>query len=374
VTLTFFALLLLSLDFQNLVSNWRGWVLETDAERSDDFTIMVALYGDPRYFANREHLRPRQANVLLCLDVSDPRMARYAREAEADGWRVFETRCEHLPPGPSELCLKAMESGLVTTTYAVRLDGDTYAPLDLGHAIAAAERDGADVCSVKVLASNTSRVVEALQGVEYRMSMLSRHYRPWTTSGACIIGRTEAFRYVLERHSHWFPGEDMETGRIAAHHRMRVRHVDFEVYTDVPNTWRSLFRQRRMWWAGNFRHMFVNFDRNMRMPLWTLYYVFLVYVLAEGKARHLAGTSLRTLPFLLLVYTGISLAANWKVRSRWMIAYPYYSLLQTTVMPLFGVAAYVRIAWKRRTLGRYRIGMRRPRPYEALARIDAGAP
>jgi cellulose synthase/poly-beta-1,6-N-acetylglucosamine synthase-like glycosyltransferase len=358
--LTLLALAFLAIDFQNVLSRWRGWVLEARWRRSDDFTILVPLYGDPRYFRNAEELRPRQRNVLLCLDVSDPRMKRFARIAVAQGWRVFETECEHLPPGPSELCLKALQAGAVTTTYAVRVDGDTYAPVDIGYAIAAAEDADADICSVKVLPTQRGRLVEALQGIEYDMSMMSRHFRPWTTSGACIIGKRDAMQFALERHSHWFPGEDMETGRIATHHRMRVRHIDFKVFTDVPETWRALFRQRRMWWAGNFRHVVVNFDSNLRMPVWVLYYVVLAYGLAAGKLHHLFGASLHVMPPLLLIYTGISALANWEVRSRWMIAYPYYSLLQSMFMPLFGVLYYVRIALLRRTLGRYLIGFRRP--------------
>ena len=50
-----------------------------------------------------------------------------------------------------------------------------------------------------------------------------------------------------------------------------------------------------------------------------------------------------------------------------MIAYPYYSLLQTTIMPFFGLIYYVRIALKRRTLGRYRMGFRRPTAYSPAA-------
>lgn len=221
--LTLLALAPLAIDFQNVLSRWRRWVLQPAFRRSDDFTILVPLYGDPSYFRNRDELRPRQSNVLLCLDVSDPRMAHFAQVAVAHGWRVFETVCEHLPPGPSELCLKALQAGAVTTTYAVRFDGDTYAPVDLGYAIAAAEDGCADICSVKVLPTERAKVVQALQDIEYDMSMMSRHFRPWTTSGACIIAKRDAMQHVLERHSHWFPGEDMETGRIAAHCRMRVR-------------------------------------------------------------------------------------------------------------------------------------------------------
>jgi cellulose synthase/poly-beta-1,6-N-acetylglucosamine synthase-like glycosyltransferase len=356
VTVGLLALVFLLVDLQNVLSRWRGRVLDPTAETTDDFTILVPLYGDPKYFANRGQLEPRKAHVLLCLDVSDPRMLAWSYEAEADGWRVHRMICKHLPPGPSELCLEPIRAGKITTGYAIRVDGDTYPSNDLGHAVAAAADAGDEIRSVKVVPTSRRRVVEALQGIEYEMSMLSRHVRPWQTSGACIIGKTESLRRALQLHSHWFPGEDMETGRVAAHLRMKIKHIDFRVLTDVPATWRHLFRQRRLWWAGNFRHVVVNFDSNLAMPVWTLYYVLLTYLLASGKIMAFFDGSLHNLPAILLAYTGVSVLANWQVRSKWMIAYPYYALVQSAVMPAFGLVYYVAIAWKRRCVGRYRIG------------------
>jgi hypothetical protein len=61
----------------------------------------------------------------------------------------------------------------------------------------------------------------------------------------------------------------------------------------------------------------------------------------------------------------VTVLANWQVRDRWMVAYPYYSLLQAAIMPLLGIVYYVRAAARRRTLGRYHIGLRRPPAYRA---------
>jgi hypothetical protein len=64
-------------DFQNVLGWWGGRVLGPHFERDFDFTIVVPVYGHPRYFENRHHLRPYQANVLVAIDVGKPR--RYAR-------------------------------------------------------------------------------------------------------------------------------------------------------------------------------------------------------------------------------------------------------------------------------------------------------
>ena len=68
---------------------------------------------------------------------------------------------------------------------------------------------------MKVAAAKPHTIAAQLQALEYRMAMLSRHFRPWMTSGACFIGRTDALRRIYAKHSLWSPGEDIETGRVA---------------------------------------------------------------------------------------------------------------------------------------------------------------
>ncbi len=169
--------------------------------------------------------------------------------------------------------------------------------------------------------SRRQSLIEKLQAVEYDMSMLGRHNRAWMTSGACMIARTSALRGILASHSFWFPGEDLETGVIAKHFRLSVRHLDMRFYTDAPPTFRTWFRQRRMWWAGSFRMAFVNADQTIRFPLTFVYTVCVVWLLwvakwnELGDPRHLAAI----LPFILVVYTGVCFLSNWPVRSRWIL-------------------------------------------------------
>ena len=40
---------------------------------------------------------------------------------------------------------------------------------------------------------------QKLQALEYRMAMLSRHFRPWLTSGACTVAKTESLRRIRSR-------------------------------------------------------------------------------------------------------------------------------------------------------------------------------
>jgi hypothetical protein len=345
---------LVLLDMQNLFAGRRTVVRVSEAS-SDDYTILVPLYGDPRYFANRSALEPHRERVLLVIDTSHGDMESFAAELELQGWRVH--RCDAARSLSSLLC-SALAS--VETGWAIRLDGDAAFEDDPGLAVAAAAASTAEFFSVKVVPSRSGRLIEKLQTVEYQAAMLSRHHRPWLTSGACMLARTDALATSLARHSQWFLGEDVETGLIARRLGFRVAHLDVRVRTDVPATWQGLWRQRRGWWAGCFRQTWINFDHSFDDPLALVYRVALVWLLLYGKVHALAVAG-RLLPLVILLYTGVLLVSNWSIRSRWMILYPYYALAQTLVLPLFGVVEYGLTARRTRSWGRYRVPRRRVR-------------
>ncbi len=360
------AVVVIAFDFQNLLSLWWGKVLLPDGNESHDFTLIVPLFGDPKYFTNRENLLPFQANVLVALDIRTPLMAWFAGQLERDGWRVCRIRQED--PNPASLMKVALP--LVTTAYVARLDADSCVDSRLPMAIEAVAASGADLCSAKVEAANPRTIPAKLQALEYRMAMLCRHFRPWLTSGACFVGKTESIRRIFELHSLWTPGEDIETGRIAHALRMKIRHADFAVTTDVPETWRALFKQRRLWWAGAFRHTVVNSDRNLvQLPVMTLYSLAVIW--ASFYFRWWNSVDWRslvaTLPMLYISYLVVTLVSNVQVASPWMLVFPFYALAQAMVLPPLGAITYATLAWQRHDLGRYRFGFRRSRRPERAA-------
>ena len=364
---------LVSLDMQNLASRW-GRVISLGKESSDDYTLIVPIFGDPRYFRNGHYLRRFRDRTLLAVNADSPKMRRFVEELRRDGWRVHASRLTGRVSCP-QIVLDALRS--VDTEYVIRIDGDTVSYEDPGRAVAAARAAGADLCSVKITVSRRETLIEKLQAVEYDMSMLGRHNRAWMTSGACMIARTSALRGILSAHSFWFPGEDIETGVIAKHFRLAVRHLDMRFYTDAPETFRAWLRQRMMWWSGSFRMAFVNADQTMRFPLTFAYTVCVVWLLWSAKwhelvdPRHVAAI----LPFVLLLYTGVCYLSNWSVRSRWMVLYPYYALFQALVLPPLGACYYLWLWYRRGSLappGRYRIGLRRQSIDLGLWRAPAG--
>ena len=357
------AAILLLFDAQNILAVSSRRLLRGGDARSDDYTIIVPVYGHRRYFDERDHLAAYRERVLVALDMGGQGMDALAAELEAGGWAVHRTR---LPvPGPPALILDALESGGVTTTYAFRMDADTCPVNDPAPFVAEMAAHGVNYASVCVRVRRPRRLVERIQALEYRMAMRGRRLRPWLSSGACYGGTAEALRRVLSHHSMWFPGEDLEAGRIALALRLRVRHLDLRVNTEAPSTWRALTRQRRSWWSGGFRHAVVNADKNIRhTPVWTFYNLGLVVVGAFLKVEeHVEVRSPASLALgfvvLFAVYAAITVAANWPVRSWLMLAYPPYALFQALAMPLLGSVYWMRHAWSQRHWGRYRFGYAR---------------
>src|SRR5690349_18312896 len=76
---------------QNLASRW-GRVISLGDGRTDDYTFIVPIFGDPRYFRNGDYLRQYRDNVLLAVNVDGPKMERFVDELRQSGWRVHAAR------------------------------------------------------------------------------------------------------------------------------------------------------------------------------------------------------------------------------------------------------------------------------------------
>lgn len=352
-------ILLLAFDLQNLIARFRHAVPLT-TESSQDYTLIVPLFGNPRVLTNLPFLTKHKPFVLLVLNTTNQIMSTFADHMEDEGWRIHRTQFIEARPRVSRLWQAGLD--VITTTYAIRFDADTVSPEDPGRAIHALELAGADYASAKVLIKDPRNIVEHLQAAEYAMSMQARHFRPWMTSGACIMGKTEALRAVLAMHTHWWNGEDVEQGIIAKHYKMRVAHIDFHAFTDGPSSFVALFRQRKLWWAGSVRQTIMNVDQMVWFPAYIFYNLFFVYVGLILRSRFFATSPAElalALPITLVLYVVISSIANYSVWSKWFLVFPVYSLIQVAIMPAVGLIEFIRTAVKHRSSGRYLIKWRR---------------
>jgi cellulose synthase/poly-beta-1,6-N-acetylglucosamine synthase-like glycosyltransferase len=339
-------------DFQNLLARILA-PLPTRGASTHDFTIVVPIFGRPQYLKNLRFLRRYRAQTLIAVNVTNERMRRFAERLGAIGWRVAIVEVG-TPCSAAQVLSAALDH--IESKYTIRLDGDSFTPDDFCTVVQQVERSGLDLCSVKIHVDKPQTVAQHLQAVEYRIAMLARHYRPWATSGACFIARTDALRQIMASHSQWFFGEDIETGIVAHRYRMRIGHSDAVVYTEAPATFRALFRQRRGWWAGQFRQWVVNFDHMIWFPIAFLYNTVLLFVLVATRwqSMSIAGFGL-----LAVLWTGLTVAVNWQVRSPWMLCYVPYAVVQSLVMPAAGAIYYVQRVRQSGRVGRFLIPHRR---------------
>jgi hypothetical protein len=347
-------LLLVLFDMQNLLGSLRRG-LRIGTRQSTDFTILVPIWGHPKYLANLDFLRQYKPNVVIIINAITAPLMELSSELERNGWRVHRTLMDDRtsPAGMIEASVR-----LVTTKYTMRFDGDTFAKTDIRAAVATMEDAGKDLCSVVVVPSKRKSLAEKMQGVEYDMAMRARRYRPWLTSGACYIARTSALCQIMANHTRWYYAEDVETGFIAKHFKMKVGHLSLRVYTDVPSSFRQLFRQRRGWRAGHFRLNILNLDHMVHYPVAMLYSIGLIYLALSDKWLNILNRW-EIFPVIIMAYVLIMLLVNWEVRSRWMVIFPIYALMQVIVFPVVGVAWFV---WTRLQTGRparFLVGWRR---------------
>jgi len=124
--------------------------------------------------------------------------------------------------------------------------------VSLDYLVGALKEAQLDMASVILTAANRDTLLERLQGHEYRMAMRIRRIMPWMISGGCHLGKREVHRDLMENHSLFFQGNDVEIGILANLKKYRIGHIPFIVPTTVPSTLRGWSRQRTAGRRRNF--------------------------------------------------------------------------------------------------------------------------
>ena len=106
---------LVSLDMQNLASRW-GRVIGLGDETSRDYTFIVPIFGDPKYFRNGDYLRRFRDRTLLAVNVDSPKMRRFVEQLRDEGWRVHASRLTGRVSCP-EIVLDALRNVCRSGTY-----------------------------------------------------------------------------------------------------------------------------------------------------------------------------------------------------------------------------------------------------------------
>jgi len=248
-------------DCKNLLSRFKKPFKPSEIS-NPDYTIIVPIFKNPRFLKNLDYLKRFREKVMLCTidDPENTEMMAFLTQLRAEGFRIIELREFKGVDTKYYLIKKSFEIqiydalrrkgvSIPETKYVCLLDGDTTPEDDIGKVCAVIDENNLDIASVRVVPSASSNFIEKMQKIEYNIAMLARHYYPWLTSGACTIGRTNVIKEIMERHSLFFWGGDIEVGVMGREMKKRIGHTDFKVYTEVPNSFRSWFKQRIGWFC-----------------------------------------------------------------------------------------------------------------------------
>lgn len=390
-----FTILLISLiDFVVLVrARLRDHHSIHEYTREDlDYTMLIPIFGNISYLRNIDFLKQYANHVVLCTTTKESAEFDVAinRIAEENGFRIFRSdvplASSVSKPNPWRLFTSTLHGKGVTkkveditkasdrfnkeiardeiirdsfeainTSYCIFLDGDTVAHEKLFKLVHLMRELDFDLASVRVLASKQDTIMEKLQAVEYDLAMDARKIYPWLTSGACMVAKTNMIKKIMQHHSLFFSGGDIEIGKLAGIMKYKIGHIRFEFYTDVPSTFLSWFKQRMAWFGGGFRHAIVNFHRYAwRHPMFYFYTTILVYFLTPLRWYEVVKNPW-TLPFIIVLYWFLIFAFHWKTKKWFYFLFPFYALIQILILIPLGMYTYFRMALSTKNVGLIRL-------------------
>lgn len=335
--------------------------IRADTPRIEHFAVIVPIYGNIRYLENVEYLSQYGRRVWLTTTTVETEEFDTAIDAIAaeHGFQVFRG----VVPGRSldhssnrkstggvvrEIIVRDVLE-VIEAPYVVCIDADTDTALPLSVLVGALEEGCFDLASVRLVAKNQTNLIERLQAHEYRNAMRLRFLMPWLVSGACHVLRTRVHREIMNRHSTFFQGNDVEVGVLGDALSYRVGHIPFDVPTTVPSTFKAWFRQRLAWSGGEARLFVVNLYLVRWHPTLFLY-GFLALATTPLRWWFLINPSWPVVAAVTtyLVVMGI---VNWPHRDRALLVMPLYLLFISLVIVPLGLVTYVRMVWKDHKVG-----------------------
>ncbi len=335
--------------------------VDRNSRRIENFTVIVPIYGHIKYLTNVDYLRQYGERVLLTTTTAETDEFNSAIDevCAREGFRIFRG---HVPGrsvggaggkkstgGVVREIIVRDALAVVEHPYVVCIDADTETELPLSLLVGAMEEGAFDVASIRLEAQNQTNLIERLQGHEYRTAMRLRVLMPWLVSGACHVLRTRVHREIMDAHSTFFQGNDVEVGVLGDALKYRVGHVPFVVPTIVPSTYRAWFRQRLAWSGGETRLFVVNLYLVRWHPTLFLY-----------GFLSLATTPLRWYYLINPTWPVAAAVATYLVTMAWvnrrsfdlaLLVMPLYLLFISLVIVPLGLYTYVKMAWADRKVG-----------------------
>jgi len=321
-----------------------------------DMAILVPIYGDVKYLTNIEFLSQYGDRVILAttLEEKETFYTELSMIAEQHGFRIVKT--------PVEIKKKKKEGSRATSApirdviirgavrhvthkYVVCIDADTIPEQGFDSLAGAMEEEGFEVVSVNLIVSNTDNRLGRLQSLEYFLSMRLRHIIPWLVSGGCHAATTVAYRNIMDNHSMFFQGNDVEVGMLGARMGYKVGHLDYKVGTEAPATVKQWRRQRYAWAGGEYRLGIRNLRYVPTHPLFFLYLTGITILMWPIRWIFLYQAPWIIIPIYLvyLVLVSILLKDHWRAT---VLLYPLYTLANSLILVPLGVISYIQMSTK----------------------------
>jgi hypothetical protein len=336
----------------------RGRSYEFGAQAIESFRILVPIWGRTAYLQNVTYLSQYGQRVTLCTTGNETAefYAELGDIAKNHGFRIFVDRPQSGTHSRSQMNRRRTTGGTirdrlirnalstVTEPYVVPLDADTITCQPISSLVGELVIQNLDIASIRLVLNNPDdSLLTKLQRLEYRLAMQMRFLAPWMVSGACQVAKTEVMRDVMDHHSLFFQGNDVEIGVIAKDRGYRIGHIPFEVVTDVPSGLLPWFRQRLAWAGGEFRLFIVNGWLIVRHPFFWIYggLVAIVGLFFRWWALTEPGYSLIT---ALVLYVALAVYVHWRAKNKWLLIMPFYTFVSSMILTPLGIIWYFKMA------------------------------
>ena len=328
---------------------------------SEDFTVLVPIYGNMRYLVNRDYLAQYANKVVLCTSSGETEefYLELGEVVKQYGFRSYRS-----PYVPVTTTKKRRTGGVIRDrvirdalvsinelgAYTICIDADTTTPDPLQKLVGALELSGADFASVELVPQEEGGMLVQLQRHEYSLSMRIRYLIPWMLSGACHVGKTDALRAIMTRHSLFFQGNDVEAGLLGDQLGYKAVHLPFKVDTEVPSRFKPWWRQRVAWAGGEFRLFITNARYVLKHPFIWMYGGLVAILMVGLRWWSVVQPSWILLGVLALYYVSV-IWVHWKTRNWWLLLMPFYTLFNSLVMVPIGVIWYFVMAIPEKNFG-----------------------
>jgi hypothetical protein len=353
--------------------------LPDDHRTQEDFTVLVPIYGNIKYLENIAYLRDYGRRVVLTTTTNEtPEFNRELhRIAQENDFRIFTADAAGPRNGGRstggtirDRIVRAASERYVTSEYIVCIDADTTTSTPIGEIVGALVANNLDLASVRLVPSNTDRLLGKLQAHEYRMVMRLRRILPWVCSGAFHLGRTAAHREIMKRHSLFFQGNDVELGLLGYEMGYRVGHLAIEVPTAVPDRVRPWLKQRIAWSGGEFRLFMANPQIARQHPWYFLYGGVVVILLVPLRWWNIVDPGWDLVTVFVIYWTILALV-NWRHRDWALFVYPLYGMFNSLVLTPIGIISYLWMAIPEGNWGWIRLSVHRTRRRQDRTRAAA---